>query len=296
MKYIGIVKDRLKSLPTRKTKKYNSYYLAQKSAERLCKKTYGERGSIDVETLDGNSRKHKVSSKVLAALARGRAKLAHSRRTKHKAQRVRHVPKSKESIIITKGEVMAGRKRRRHHKRLGNPLAMLGGRKRRRRSRGTYGFEGRRRSRRHRYYGGDMKGITGMLTGGAVAVAGGVAASMAAHAIPFVKDDKMKALIPIGIGAALAFLPMTRKNMLMQKIAMGAVVVGALSFIRHQFPTIPLLTGDVVSGDALYIPQSGEEARMLGASLNTMGEPVDVMGMEVQGEMEGEMDGEMDGE
>jgi hypothetical protein len=187
------------------------------------------------------------------------------------------------------------RRKRRHYKRLGTPLAVLGGRKHRRRGSRHYGFEGRRRRRRS-YMGGDMKGMTGMLTGGAIAVAGGVAASMAAHAIPFVKDDKMKALIPVGIGAALAMLPMTRKNALMQKVAMGAVVVGALSFIRHQFPTIPLLTGDVVSGDALYVPTSGEEARMLGASLATMGEPVDVMGTELEGEMDGEMDGEMEGE
>lgn len=248
-------------------------------------------------------RKRKVSQKVLAALAKGRAvlrrhrrgaKLTHSRKRKSAHRKIRRIPESKQSLIITKGDVMAGRrKRRRHHKRLGSPLALLGGR-RHRRSRRSYGFEGRRRSRRRRYYGGDAKGMTQILTGGAIAVAGGVAASMAAHAIPFIKDDKMKALVPVGIGAALAMLPMTRKNPLMQKIAMGAVVVGALSFIRHQFPTIPLLTGDVVSGEGLYIPQSGEEARMLGASLSTMGEPVEVMGAEMDGDMDGEMEGDAD--
>jgi hypothetical protein len=135
---------------------------------------------------------------------------------------------------------------------------------------------------------GDMRGVTGMITGGAVAVAGGVAASMAAHAIPFIKDDKMKALVPVGIGAALAVLPMTRKNPIMQKVALGAVVVGALSFMRHQFPTIPLLTGDIVSGDTLLIPQSGEAAALLGREVSTMGAPVDVMGTEIEGEFEGE--------
>ena len=251
-------------------------------------------------------RKRKVSQKVLAALAKGRAvlrrhrrgaKLTHSRKRKSAHRKIRRIPESKQSLIITKGDFMAGRrKRRRHHKRLGSPLALLGGRRHHRRSRRSYGFEGRRRSRRRRYYGGDAKGMTQILTGGAIAVAGGVAASMAAHAIPFIKDDKMKALVPVGIGAALAMLPMTRKNPLMQKVAMGAVVVGALSFIRHQFPTIPLLTGDVVSGEGLYIPQSGEEARMLGASLSTMGEPVEVMGAEMDGDMDGDMDGEMEGD
>lgn len=244
-------------------------------------------------------RKRKVSQKILAALAKGRAvlrrhrrgaKLTHSRKRKSAHRKIRRIPESKQSLIITKGDVMAGRrKRRRHHK-------LFGGRRRHRRSRRSYGFEGRRRSRRRRYYGGDAKGMTQILTGGAIAVAGGVAASMAAHAIPFIKDDKMKALVPVGIGAALAMLPMTRKNPLMQKVAMGAVVVGALSFIRHQFPTIPLLTGDVVSGEGLYIPQSGEEARMLGASLSTMGEPVEVMGAEMDGDMDGDMDGEMEGD
>ena len=48
MGYVGIVKDRLQTLKTRKTKKYNTYKEAHDAAERLCKRTMGERGTIDV--------------------------------------------------------------------------------------------------------------------------------------------------------------------------------------------------------------------------------------------------------
>lgn len=45
--YQGIVKDRLHSLPTRKTKYYKTRSAAHNAAEKLCKRTYGNRGSID---------------------------------------------------------------------------------------------------------------------------------------------------------------------------------------------------------------------------------------------------------
>lgn len=48
MQYIGVVMDRLQELKTRKTKKYDTYREAHDAAERLCKRTMGERGIIDV--------------------------------------------------------------------------------------------------------------------------------------------------------------------------------------------------------------------------------------------------------
>lgn len=51
MAYIGIVRDDLDHLPSRKTKVYDTYYDAHQAAENLCKKTYGDRGSIIVYTL-----------------------------------------------------------------------------------------------------------------------------------------------------------------------------------------------------------------------------------------------------
>jgi hypothetical protein len=47
--FIGIIKDELKSLPDRKTKPYDTYKEAHDAAEALCKRTYGDRGSIDVK-------------------------------------------------------------------------------------------------------------------------------------------------------------------------------------------------------------------------------------------------------
>ena len=51
MKYIGIVRDDLKTLPDRNTKEYDTYFDAHQAAEKLCRKTYGDRGSVDVETV-----------------------------------------------------------------------------------------------------------------------------------------------------------------------------------------------------------------------------------------------------
>lgn len=50
-KYIGIVKDHLGALDTHKTKSYSTYRAAHDAAEKLCKKTLGDRGSIDVEEI-----------------------------------------------------------------------------------------------------------------------------------------------------------------------------------------------------------------------------------------------------
>jgi hypothetical protein len=48
MKYQGAVIDGLKTMDTRYTRNYGSYKEAHDAAERLCKKTMGDRGHIDV--------------------------------------------------------------------------------------------------------------------------------------------------------------------------------------------------------------------------------------------------------
>lgn len=53
MKYVGVVKDRLKGVEAKRTKKYNTYREAHDAAERLCKRTMGERGTIDVIIIIG---------------------------------------------------------------------------------------------------------------------------------------------------------------------------------------------------------------------------------------------------
>lgn len=49
-KYRCIVKDDMHTLEPKLTKWYDTYYDAHQAAEKLCKRTYGQRGSIDVET------------------------------------------------------------------------------------------------------------------------------------------------------------------------------------------------------------------------------------------------------
>ena len=46
--YKGIVKDQLGTMETRETKLYPTYKEAHDAAEKLCKRTMGERGTIDV--------------------------------------------------------------------------------------------------------------------------------------------------------------------------------------------------------------------------------------------------------
>jgi len=54
MRYVGIVKDRLQTMEARKTKKYDTYKKAHDAAEKLCKRTMGERGTIDVIIVNEN--------------------------------------------------------------------------------------------------------------------------------------------------------------------------------------------------------------------------------------------------
>ena len=46
--FIGIVKDDMKSLDSQYTEKFATYKEAHDAAEKLCKKTLGDRGSIVV--------------------------------------------------------------------------------------------------------------------------------------------------------------------------------------------------------------------------------------------------------
>ena len=66
MTYQGIVIDRLESMETRKTKKYGSYYEAHTAAEKLCKRTMGERGSILVRELDDGTLTRTTSPELKA--------------------------------------------------------------------------------------------------------------------------------------------------------------------------------------------------------------------------------------
>lgn len=51
IQYRGIVKDDMRTLETKHTKWYPTYQEAHQAAEKLCKRTYGQRGSVDVENV-----------------------------------------------------------------------------------------------------------------------------------------------------------------------------------------------------------------------------------------------------
>jgi len=200
-----------------------------------------------------------------------------------KARRVRRaVPEALEPITITKGDCMSGKRRRRRRAK----FTGFEGRRKRRRSRRSYGFEGRRR--RKRYYGGGGGGRVspvGAIINGAVAIGGGVASSMAAHYIP-IANPKIKAVIPIAIGLALGVMPMTRRNKVMQSVALGSIIVGGLSLVRQMLPTVPLLTGDIYEGETMYVPQYGEAPAMLGYPA-TFGDNLDGEVIEQMGDLDG---------
>ena len=48
--YRGLVIDRLHTLETRKTKYYPTYKEAHDAAEKLLRRTWGDRGTIEIET------------------------------------------------------------------------------------------------------------------------------------------------------------------------------------------------------------------------------------------------------
>jgi len=52
LKFRGLIIDELKTLETKKTKFYDSYQEAHQAAEKLCKKTMGDRGIINVEEIN----------------------------------------------------------------------------------------------------------------------------------------------------------------------------------------------------------------------------------------------------
>lgn len=68
-KYRGIVKDDLRTLDPKHTKWYDTYFDAHQAAEKLCKRTYGDRGSIDVETRETASAKRIIRNIELAQAA-----------------------------------------------------------------------------------------------------------------------------------------------------------------------------------------------------------------------------------
>jgi len=224
----------------------------------------------------------KRSAKQKAAFARMRAglkkyragKKTKTRRTKRRKVRSVVLPKS-ESLLITKGEIMGTRRRKRKHtshkrrKRIYSGLPVMGRRH-------------RVHHRRKRHYLGGKNEIVHTLMEGAGVVGGAVGASMLAKLIP-VSNAKIKAAIPIALGLGIGFTKFGRKG-IVKDAALGSITIGMISLLKSFVPTLPLLSGDVeLMG---YLP-TGEQQAMLGQRLE---------GEVLEGDLDGELDGDFDGD
>jgi hypothetical protein len=216
----------------------------------------------------GGSRRKKVSSKVLAALARGRKKLAamrKGRKSKSKSpgrrRRIaRRIPEPLESIVIEGGGGMAGKRRKSHRRKARKMSGEFFGRRKRRRSRRMSGeFFGRKKRRCvRRYHGERSKGVIGAVTNAVMIAGGGMAGALAAKYIP-VKNAKIKAALPLIMGVGLSMIKIGRKAPF-DKLATGMAVIGVLSLVKSFVPSLPTMAGEE---EVMYLP-SPEEAAMLG--------------------------------
>jgi hypothetical protein len=95
------------------------------------------------------------------------------------------------------------------------------------------------------------KGIMGPIAEAMVAVAGGILAGVVANKAP-IKNEKLKAMMPILAGAGVAFLGIKKRNTMIRQLGTGMMVLGAVATVRKLMPTIPLLAGE--DEDTLALP------------------------------------------
>lgn len=106
---------------------------------------------------------------------------------------------------------------------------------------------------------GKQKAMT-VLTNVALAIGGALGASMLVAKVP-VKDPRIKALIPLGLGV---FGAMKAKKAMMRSAALGIAFSGGMGLVKTQFPNIPMLAGE----DETYLPDGYQENAMLGVGDN----------------------------
>lgn len=169
-------------------------------------------------------KKRKASPAQLKALAKGRKKSSANRKRKKTS---------------TKGATVARKRRKSTSSKKAAPA------RRRRKSTAV----GRKAPRRRRSSGGGggsikgMKGIMGPISEAMIAVAGGILAGVVANKAP-IKNEKLKAALPMLAGAGVAFMGIKKKNAMMRQLGTGMMVLGAVASVRKMFPAIPLLAGE----------------------------------------------------
>jgi len=124
-------------------------------------------------------------------------------------------------------------------------------------------FVEKRKIRKSKIGGGSGLGLnkpTGIIKMTGLAIAGGIGGSMLASKIP-IKNKKIQALIPLGIGGGLAFTKLSKKPEILG-LAIGLMLAGSYGMIRQLAPKLPLIAGE----EDLLFPTTAEGKAMLGYS------------------------------
>ncbi len=173
-------------------------------------------------------RKRKASPAQLAALAKGRAKMAAKR-----GGRTNKRKSSRRSIMsnITTGVAKVAKRTRRKSS---------GGKRRRSCGGGRMSVAGMTR------------GLMPLVRDGMIGVSGGVLAGMIANKLPLT-NDKLKAVAPVIASLAVA-MTIGKKRPIARQLAAGMFVVGGVAMLKKFFPQVPLLAGE----DVVYLPYSPE--------------------------------------
>lgn len=141
----------------------------------------------------------------------------------------------------------------------------------------------KKRSSSRRKKGSRVKPNKDFLVNGAMAIVGAVGASYIANRVP-VQDERLKAALPILVGAGVSLVPALSKNKYSSAISAGAITAGGLSLVKKLAPQVPLMAGEE---DYFYMGESfdmlGYDEDLMGESFeDLMGEPVDVMAADWQ--------------
>lgn len=113
--------------------------------------------------------------------------------------------------------------------------------------------------KQRRFSGAKKQKATTVLMNIGLAIAGAVGASMLVSKIP-VKDPRVKALIPLGVGVVGAI---QAKKPMMRSAALGIAFSGGMGLIKTQFPNLPMLAGED-ENYLDYVPNTYEQDAMLG--------------------------------
>lgn len=275
-------------------------------------------------------KKRKVSKKTLAALKRGRAKLAKMRKIrpigKKRVRLTRLNPSDRERIRqeIREKTLYGASREVRSARPLSKEGATVAKHKRtRRKSSRVHGLEGRKhkrhsakrlhgahRRRRHsgRLMGGlNIGGIKKQVVPLAAGIAGAAVAAVVLKKLPEKMNPMVKAGVPLAAGIASSLIV---KNPMIAALGMGMSIIGGYALARQALPNfVPELSGveDTVHaaqfplGEIANLEDLRGEVRQLGSSMDLGDIDGDDLsgydGDDLSGDMEGDdLSGDMEGD